>query len=175
MLVVKNPPANAGDARDAGLIPGLGRSPEGGNGNPLLYSCLENSLGRGAWWATVHGATKSQTSLSNWAHTYISITTTEVYEAGDSGRQSNEPPPMSISWSLQHGSIVLFMANGTLPMCWRVLRQGIVLDYQSGHNVVASVFVRRRQDGKICQKKKMWQWNQRLDRCAWKIAEGVRS
>ena len=49
----------------------------------------------------------------------------------------------------------------------------IVLDYQSGHNVVASFFIRRRQDGKICQKKKMWQWNQRLDRCFWKIAEGV--
>ena len=97
VLVVKNPPANAGDARNAGSIPGLGRSPGVGNGNPLLYSCLENSLGREAMSATVHGATKSQTSLSNGAHAYISITATEVYEVGDSGRQSNEPPPMSIS------------------------------------------------------------------------------
>ena len=48
--VVKNPSANAGDARDADLIPGLGRSPGGGNGNPLQYSCLENSMDRGAWW-----------------------------------------------------------------------------------------------------------------------------
>ena len=54
-IVVKNPPANAGDARDSGLIPGLRRSPGGGNGNPLQYSCLENSLDRGAWRATVHG------------------------------------------------------------------------------------------------------------------------
>ena len=64
-LVVKNEPANAGDAKDAGLIPGLGRSPGGGNGNPLQYSCLENSMGRGAWLATVHGATKSRMLLSD--------------------------------------------------------------------------------------------------------------
>ena len=52
-LVVKNPPANAGDARDLGSIPGSGRSPGGGDINPLQYSCLENPMGRGAWWATV--------------------------------------------------------------------------------------------------------------------------
>ena len=62
--VVKNPPANAGETRDPGSIPGLGRSPEGGNGNPLQYSCLENVMDRGAWWATVHGVTESQTQLS---------------------------------------------------------------------------------------------------------------
>ena len=55
---VKNVPANAGDA---GLIPGSGRSPGGGNGNPLQYSCLENPMDRGAWGATVHGVAKSQT------------------------------------------------------------------------------------------------------------------
>ena len=64
MLVVKNPPANAGDVRDAGLTPGLGRCPEGGNGNPLQYSCLENSMHREAWWATVHGVAKIQTRLN---------------------------------------------------------------------------------------------------------------
>ena len=53
-LVVKNPPDNAGDARVAGSIPRLGRSPGVGNGNPLQCSCLENSMGRGAWQATVH-------------------------------------------------------------------------------------------------------------------------
>ena len=57
--VVKNPPANAGDARDMGSILGLGRSPGEGNGSPLQYSCLENSKNRGAWWATIHGVTKS--------------------------------------------------------------------------------------------------------------------
>ena len=62
-LVVKNPSANAGDLRDAGSYPGLGRSPGGGHGNPLQYSCLEKPMGRGAWWATVHGVTKSQTQL----------------------------------------------------------------------------------------------------------------
>ena len=53
-LVVKNPLANAGDTRDMGSIPGLGRSPGRGNGNPLQYSCLENSMDRGAWEAIVH-------------------------------------------------------------------------------------------------------------------------
>ena len=61
MLVIKNPPANAGDVRDTGSIPGLGRSPGEGNGNPLLG----NSIDRGAWWATVHGVEKSQTQRSN--------------------------------------------------------------------------------------------------------------
>ena len=51
--------ANAGDVRGVGLIPGLGRSPGEGNGNPFLYSCLSNSMNRGAWWATVHGVAKS--------------------------------------------------------------------------------------------------------------------
>ena len=58
--MVKNLPANAGDIGDVGLIPGLGRSPGGENGNPLWYSCLENPMDRGAWWATVYGVTKSQ-------------------------------------------------------------------------------------------------------------------
>ena len=63
VLVVKNPPANAGDIRDMGSIPGLGRSPEGEYGNPLQYSCLENPMDRGAWWVMIHGVTKSQTQL----------------------------------------------------------------------------------------------------------------
>ena len=52
----KKPPATAGDPRDAGLISGPGKSPGGGNGNPLQYSCLENPMDRGAWQATVHGS-----------------------------------------------------------------------------------------------------------------------
>jgi len=62
--VVKNLPANPGDTRDTGLIPGSERSPGKGNGNPLQYFCLENSMDREAWRATVHGVTKSQTRLS---------------------------------------------------------------------------------------------------------------
>ena len=68
--VVKNPPANVGDV---GSIPGLGRSPREGNGNPLQYSCLENSMGRGAWRGIVHGVTKSQTWLSDWAPTMPTV------------------------------------------------------------------------------------------------------
>ena len=59
--VVKNLAANARDSGDVGLIPGLGRSPGVGNGNTLHYSCLENAMDRGAWWATDHGVTKSWT------------------------------------------------------------------------------------------------------------------
>ena len=61
--MVKNLPANAGDVRNVGLIPGLGRSPTGGHGNPLQYSCLEIPMDRGAWQATVHKVAKSQTQL----------------------------------------------------------------------------------------------------------------
>ena len=60
--MAKNSPANTGDA---GLIPGLERSPGEGNGNPLQYSCLENPMDRGAWWATVHGVAKRQTGMSD--------------------------------------------------------------------------------------------------------------
>ena len=56
---------SACDAGDLGSTPGLGRSPGEGNGNPLQYSCLENSMGRGVWQATVHGASKSWTQLSH--------------------------------------------------------------------------------------------------------------
>ena len=61
--MVKNPPANAGGIRDEGSIAGPGRSPEGGDSKPLQYSCLENPMDRGAWWATGHRVTKSQTRL----------------------------------------------------------------------------------------------------------------
>ena len=59
--VVKNPPANAGDAEDMSSISGLGRSLGEGNGNPFPYSSLENAMNRGAWWAIVHGVVKNQT------------------------------------------------------------------------------------------------------------------
>ena len=60
-LVVKDPPASAGDLRDVGSISGFGRSPEEGNSNPFQYYCLENPMGRGAWWAMVHKIIKSWT------------------------------------------------------------------------------------------------------------------
>ena len=64
-LVVKNPPVNAGAVRDTGSIPGLGRSPGRGHGNPFQYICLENPVDRGAWQATVHRVTKSWTRLKD--------------------------------------------------------------------------------------------------------------
>jgi len=77
-LVVKNPPANAEDIRGVGLIPELGRSAGGGHGNPLQYSYLENPIDRGAWWATVHKFTQSQTQLKQLSilthrHTYYQV------------------------------------------------------------------------------------------------------
>ena len=76
VLVVKNP-ANTGDIRDVGLIPGLGMSPGGGHGNPLQYSCLENPMDRGAWRATVHRVAKSWARLKGLsplaAHVHICV------------------------------------------------------------------------------------------------------
>ena len=72
VLVVKNPSANAGDIRDAGLIPGWGRAPGGGHGNLLQCSCLGNPMDQGARWATVHGVTESDLTEMTWhAHTYL--------------------------------------------------------------------------------------------------------
>ena len=68
--MVKNLPANSGDARDVSLIPGLGWSPGEGHGNPFQCSYLENSMDRGAWQVTVHGTTKSQTWLIRYTHTH---------------------------------------------------------------------------------------------------------
>ena len=62
---------NAGDTRTAGLIPGSGRSPGGGNRNLLQYSCLGNPMDRGTWWSTVHGVAKSRTQLSDCTYTHI--------------------------------------------------------------------------------------------------------
>ena len=77
--MVKNPPANAGGIRDVGLIAGLGRSPGGGHGNPLQYSCLENPIDIGAWWATVHRVALSRTHLKGLS--------TQAHKPGDSEGQ----------------------------------------------------------------------------------------
>ena len=99
--LVKNPPANSGDARDTGSIPDSGRSPGVGNGNPLQYSCLENSTDRGAWRATVHeGVTKSpevtERTLSTHAPTHSAIPggyVTHVCSPPQACYQPCRPPP----------------------------------------------------------------------------------
>ena len=65
--------ASACNVGDLGLIPGLGRAPGEGNGNPLQYSCLENAMDGGAWWAAVHGVTKSRTRLSDFTFTFTGM------------------------------------------------------------------------------------------------------
>ena len=73
-LVVKNLPFNAGDTEEAGLIPGWGRSPGGGHGNPLQYSCLESPKDRGAWRATVHGVAELETTEATYhAQTQVPV------------------------------------------------------------------------------------------------------
>ena len=96
--LVKNLPANVGDTRDGGSIPGLGRSPEDGNGNPLQQSCLENFMDRGAWQATVHGVAKTWTRLSMHActHTYTHIIN------GGMASLSYLKAEMIVKCSLQH-------------------------------------------------------------------------
>ena len=79
-LVVKNLSANAGDARDAGSIPGSGRSPGGGQGSSLEYSCMENSKDRGAWWATVHRAAQRWTRLKQLSTAQFITCAQEVLE-----------------------------------------------------------------------------------------------
>ena len=76
--MIKNPSASEGDTRDAVLIPESGKFPGVGNGNPLHYFYLQNSMNRGALWATVHGVTKSQTQQSTHTHTHTHIQPLEV-------------------------------------------------------------------------------------------------
>jgi len=79
-LTFKESACNSGDARDVGLIPGWGRSPGGGNGNPLQYFCLENPMGRRAWGAVVHGVANSLTQLSSHTLFIYLLTFTKVIQ-----------------------------------------------------------------------------------------------
>ena len=102
--MVTNPPAHSGDLRNAGLTPGWGRSLGGGHGNPLRYSCLENPLDRGAWWATVHGVAKSRIRLSNLGHMHALV------------------PPAHGSLCLEHPACSSLLAGGTPPCLLRFSR-----------------------------------------------------
>ena len=105
--MVKNPPANAGDIRDSGSIPGSGRSPGGGHGNPLQYSCLENPMDRGACWAMVHRVAKSWTRLNQLSTVQHSNRgprrpvlgaqwSPRRGESGDDSDQDSEPGPTGL-------------------------------------------------------------------------------
>ena len=134
--VVKNPPANVGDVGDLGSIPGSGRSPGGGNGTPLQYTCLENPMDRGAWRTTVHGVTKSQTPLSEYAHPYhIKVGTVpdrEIQQEVDSVGQPLEVSELQELYLVyvylglrggplsEHGECVK-VTLGILPKAWGFL------------------------------------------------------
>ena len=112
--VVKNLSASAGDTRDAGLIPGSGRSPGGGNGNPHQYFCLENSMDREAWQATVHGVTKSQRWQST--HTQVPLS----FKVCSNSCPLSQWCYLIISSSSVPFSFCLqsFSASGSFPMSW---------------------------------------------------------
>ena len=124
-LVVKNPPANAGDIKDLGSVSGLGLSPGGGRGNPFQYSCLEKPMDRGAWWATVHRVPGSWTWLkrfspaqhslqaTSWPSSpHLSSALTSLFTSMHGGLSLDSiiiPP--SMSWScLCHSAMPLFFS-----------------------------------------------------------------
>ena len=120
MLLIKNTPANAGDIRDVGSIPGSGRSPGGGHGNPLQNSCLGNPMDRGAWQAMVHRISKSWTRLkwrSMHTHTHTfqrrsSWSWNSAVELGERPEPSNTPGPSVRTRGLTHsvfGGELLFL------------------------------------------------------------------
>ena len=109
VLEVKNPPARAGDVRDAGLIPGLRRSSGEGNGNPLQYSCLENSIDRGARRATVHGVSNSQT----WPGTVQHMVTAQLrgMKPWTLAFLSLPPSSFSMTWVLPRPPSSMWIGN----------------------------------------------------------------
>ena len=96
--MVKNPPADTGDTRDLGLIPGSGKSPGAGYGNPLQYSCLENPMDRGTWWATVHGGCKESD------RTEVTLNTcTTIYKINSKDLLYSTGQLYSVSFNNYHG------------------------------------------------------------------------
>ena len=109
--MVKNRPAYAGDIRDVGSISGLGRSPGGGHGYPLQYSCLENPMNRGVWWATVHGVAESDTTEAIWhARTSASYSPLELAVKSEGGSLSQAPQENAVCLdkALSRGGCQLF-------------------------------------------------------------------
>ena len=128
VLVVKNPPTSALDIRDTGSVPGSGRSPGGGHGNPLQYSCLENPMARGAWRAAVQGVTQSQTRLQRLS-THLALVVNPPAGAGDS-RHRLDPWVGRIPWSRKWQPTPVFL-TGRSPG-----QRSLVGDKRVGHNLV---------------------------------------
>jgi len=98
--------ASAHNAQDPGSIPGLGRSPGEGNGNPLQYSCLENPMDEGAWWATVHGVTKSWTRLSHFTSLHYRVLECKSRKSRNTW-SNRQIWPWTIEWSRAEANRVL--------------------------------------------------------------------
>ena len=129
VLVVKNPPANTGDATDAGSIPGLGRYPGKRKWQLLQYSCQEELMDRGTWEATVQGVTKSQTWLNVWAHTSCLNMNNRFVSVW----QADSPAPSCLSTVVisvpclriqQRGNLLPPVVGGRLPVKKQVLASG---------------------------------------------------
>ena len=115
----KDSTCNAGDVRDTGLIPGLGRSPGGEHDNPLQYSCLGNPMDRGAWQATAHRVAKSQTWLNNWTHTHTHTHQVETFQVISGEGLSHSTPS-----GLGHRNGQQMKAVGKVVPCPGVLGAG---------------------------------------------------
>ena len=124
VLAVKNPPVNAGDIRDTGSIPGLGRSPGGSYGNPLQYSCLEHPMNRGAWWAAVQRVAESDTTkVTEHAHMHTLLINNVVTISGGQQRNSavcihvsilpQTPLPSRLLHNIEQSSLCY-----TVGPCW---------------------------------------------------------
>ena len=134
--MVKNLPTNAGDVRDVGSVPGLGRSPGEGLGNPLQYSCLDNPLDRGAWRATVHRVTQSQTRLEGFSmHTQFQKTPQVVLlvknpppSAGDFIRDVGSVPGLGGSPGEENGNLLQYsyLENSMDRGAWQATVHGVL-------------------------------------------------
>ena len=146
---VKEYTHNAQDPGDAGLIPGLGRSPGGGNGNPFQYSCLENSMDRGTWWATVHGVAQSQTWFSTfWFSSVQSLSLVQLFTTPWTAASQTFPSItnsqsliklMSIQSVMPSSHLILFCPLILLPSifpCIRVFSSESVLA-SAGQSITA--------------------------------------
>ena len=150
-LMVKNLPANAGDVRDSGSVPGLRRSPGGGHGNPVYYSCLENPTDWGAWWAGVHSVTESDTiEVSEHGPMLPDFRLfTGLRNKGDYTEQSAFAglccSTLDLRWltTIQQHNCIFFLYNWcyimlvvTLPTCLFILRSR--LKEKTSHGILCS-------------------------------------